>query len=146
MPFDRLPDSIELEDAILMLTAGVGSLVVTGAATVTIGETGLSEVLFELGGDDEEAGYEITYAFAMAFLSFVVAYLTNEPDWGDLSNEETYAVVAGLVALVGVEYIGAVQDFIVGDFVFELIASAVIVAAYLVIAYHGRGLRSRMMG
>ena len=137
MPLDRLPDSIELEDAVMMLTAGVGSLVVTGAATVTIGETGLSEVLVNFGG------YEVTYAFALAFASFILAYATNMPDWNDLDNEESYAVAAGLLALVGVEYIGAVQDFIVGDFMFEILASVAIIAAYLVIAYHGRGLRLR---
>jgi hypothetical protein len=122
---------IDAEDAVISPLVIVAAFVLAGAASVSMFGYAFSDVAFTV------SGVSPSIAFIVAAGGFAVAWLTNRPDIDGLDQEYTILAGAGMLALVGMEFVPAVQNMVVGSDVLGFIAASLVGGAFYVVSYLG---------
>ena len=123
---------IDLQDLVVAPAFSLAAVVLTGIGTFSMFGYSLSETLVS------GSSLNITFAIIVAVLGLAGSWATNRAGdgWDDLDEIESIAVGGGLVVLVGMAAIPAVQDFVLGSQAVGTVAFLALSAAYTVTAWY----------
>jgi hypothetical protein len=124
-------NKIDTEDAIMAPAFLIGTMAMSGIASISIFDYALTDAAFSVG----QTG--ITWAFLVAVAALGFAYATNGPALDKMDDVETYAVGGTVLLLLANEFVPQVNDLIVGSDVVGLIAVALMSGGYYAVAYLG---------
>lgn len=124
--------SIDLFDYIGFPLYGLAIVTMTGIGTFSIYGYDLTTVLYSFSGG------EITTANVIAIGLLALGWVTNRAGDGfdDLDEWEAGTVVVGAVALLGIMFVPAVDDLVVGSDLWGTVALVALSGAYTVIGYY----------
>jgi len=123
---------IDLQDLIVAPAFSLAAVVLTGIGTFSMFGYSLSETLVS------GSSLNITLAIIVAVIGLAGSWATNRAGdgWDDLDEIESIAVGGGLVVLVGMAAIPAVQDFVLGSQAVGTVAFLALSSAYTVTAWY----------
>lgn len=121
----------DLQDVIAAPLFSLAAVVLTGIGTFSIFGYSMDQTLFS------GSGVSLSLALIVAVLALAASWATNRAGdgWDDLDEIESVAVGGGLVIIVGMAFIPAIQDLVLGSqaigaFAFILLSSAYTVTAW----------------
>ena len=112
------PDVAALPFAVL------GAAVMSGVATVSIFGFNLADGLTVTTGITASVG------FFMVLAAFAVAAITNETDPSEFEGEQRLVAGGGAAAVLGVEFIPALNDFVTSSDLIGVAVLILVVGAY----------------
>jgi len=123
---------IDLQDLVVAPAFSLAAVVLTGIGTFSMFGYSLSETLVS------GSSLNITLAIIVAVIGLAGSWATNRAGdgWDDLDEIESIAVGGGLVVLVGMAAIPAVQDFVLGSQAVGTVAFLALSSAYTVTAWY----------
>ena len=123
---------IDLQDLVVAPAFSLAAVVLTGIGTFSMFGYSLSETLVS------GSSLNITFAIIVAVIGLAGSWATNRAGdgWDDLDEIESAAVGGGLVVLIGMAAIPAVQDFVLGSQAVGTVAFLALSAAYTVTAWY----------
>lgn len=123
---------LDLQDLIVAPLFSIAALVVSGIGTFSIYGYSFDQTLFA------GSGANISIALVVAVLALVASWATNRAgdSWDDLDEIESAAVAFGVIVLVGMALIPAIQSAVLGSTAVGTIAFLGLSAAYTVLAWY----------
>lgn len=123
---------IDLQDLIVAPLFSLAAVVLTGIGSFTLFGYSLDQSL--LSG----SGASISIAFLVATLALVASWATNRAGdgWDDLDELESAAVGGGVIILVGMAFIPAIQDLVLGSQAVGTLGFLFLSASYTVTAWY----------
>lgn len=121
---------IDLIDALAAVIFGIGGLVTTGLATITIIGEPLTMELWA------SSGSRITLATLMSLLPLALAYATNHVDKTDFDEIELGVVLAMFAVIVMMALAPGIRDIVTGSVWIGATVYALHVAGYYLLAYY----------
>ncbi|NIC01078.1 hypothetical protein [Halobacterium sp. R2-5] len=122
----------DLQDVVVAPLFSLAAVVVTGIGTFTLFGHSLDQTLFS------GSGVSISLAFVIGVVALAASWATNRAGdgWDDLDELESIAVGGGLVVLVGMAFIPAIQDLVLGSQAIGAVAFILLSSAYTVTAWY----------
>jgi len=122
----------DLQDVVVAPLFSLAAVVITGIGTFTLFGYSLDQTLFS------GSGVSISIAFVVGVIALAASWATNRAGdgWADLDELESLAVGGGIVVLVGMAFIPAVQDLVLGSQAAGAVAFIVLSSAYTVTAWY----------
>lgn len=122
----------DLQDLVVAPAFSLAAVVLTGIGTFSLFGHSLDQTL--LSG----SGMSVSLAFVIALVALVASWATNRAGdgWDDLDEIESAAVAGGGIVLVGMAFIPAVQDAVMGSQAIGAVAFLALSAAYTVTAWY----------
>ncbi|WIV66558.1 hypothetical protein [Natrialbaceae archaeon AArc-T1-2] len=122
---------IDTEDAILAPAFLIGSLVMSGIATIEVFGFNLADTAYSA------AGLDPSWAFIISVLALAGAWVTNEPDLSKMDDEYTYIVAGMSGILVANEFWAYAHDLITTSDAIGLVVVVIMAAGFYVVSYLG---------
>jgi len=122
----------DLQDVVVAPLFSLAAVVITGIGTFTMFGYSLDQTLFS------GSGVSVSIAFVVGVIALAASWATNRAGdgWDDLDELESLAVGGGIVVLVGMAFIPAVQDLVLGSQAAGAVAFIVLSSAYTVTAWY----------
>lgn len=124
-------NKVDIEDSVMAPVFTVSTASAVGVASVSLFGRSLTDVATTLGG------FSISWAFIISIAALGFAYLTNNPDMSDMSDEYTLLAATGAALLVLVEFSPTVSSAFEGSTVLSLGGLAVASGLYYTVSYLG---------
>jgi len=123
---------LDLQDLVVAPLYSLAAVVLTGIGSFTLYGYSLDQSLWS------GSGVTITLAFIIALLGLGASWMTNRAGdgWDDLDDLESAAVGGGIILLLGMAFIPAVQDLVLGSQAAGTVAFLVLSGAYTVVAWY----------
>ncbi len=122
----------DLQDILGAPAFGLAAVVISGIGTFNLYGVNFADTLFSY------SSLNVSIAIAVAALLLGLSWATNRAgdNWGDLDEIESIAVGGGLVLLLGMAAIPAVQDFVLSGNATGTVAFILLSSAYTVVAWY----------
>ena len=123
---------LDLQDLVVAPLYSLAAVVLTGIGSFTLYGYSLDQSLWS------GSGVTISLAFIIALLGLGASWMTNRAGdgWGDLDDLESAAVGGGIILLLGMAFIPAVQDLVLGSQAAGTAAFVLLSGAYTVVAWY----------
>ncbi|MCG1002609.1 MULTISPECIES: hypothetical protein [Halobacterium] len=122
----------DLQDVIAAPLFSLAAVVITGIGSFTLFGYSLDQTLFS------GSGISLSLAVVVAVVALAASWATNRAGdgWDDLDEIESVAVGGGLIVLVGMAFIPAIQDLVLGSQAAGAVAFILLSSAYTVTAWY----------